>query len=188
MNKKYRVVLAPEQRQTLESLIHTGSAPAQTQSHARILLKADCGGDGAAWADAAIAQACDVSIEKGQELPYQEYRYSNGGSDDDTRQKIGAQPAHQARALECLDTPGGRIGPSRLGLILVCLSALCRHPLSDSVDFESCCTLEQGRSAATSAPPAPLTNRHEAMARPALPLMVAHNSNRGRLRFCAQRP
>ena len=62
MNKKYRVVLTSEQRQTLESLIRTGSAPAQTQTHARILLKADCAGDGAGWGDAAIAQACDVSI------------------------------------------------------------------------------------------------------------------------------
>jgi len=62
VNKTYRVVLAPDQRHHLEALMRTGNAPARTQTHARILLKADCGPDGPAWTDAAITVACDVSI------------------------------------------------------------------------------------------------------------------------------
>jgi Homeodomain-like domain len=62
LNKKYRVELTNEQRQTLEALIHKGNASAHSQTHARILLKADTSPDGSAWSDAAIAEACEVSI------------------------------------------------------------------------------------------------------------------------------
>jgi hypothetical protein len=61
MNKKYRIELTAEQRQTLEGLIRSGTTPARTQTHARILLKADCAAGGPAWCDAAIVCACDVS-------------------------------------------------------------------------------------------------------------------------------
>ena len=62
MNKKYQVQLSAAERQQLETLIRTGTAPARTQTHARILLKADCATQGPAWSDELIAQACDVSI------------------------------------------------------------------------------------------------------------------------------
>jgi homeodomain-containing protein len=61
MLKKYVVRLTTDERTHLEALIRTGSAPARAQTHARILLKADCSADGPAWTDTAIAQACDVS-------------------------------------------------------------------------------------------------------------------------------
>lgn len=61
MNKKYRVQLTSEQRSMLEAHIRSGSAPARIQTHARILLKADCGPSGPAWTDEAISVACDVS-------------------------------------------------------------------------------------------------------------------------------
>lgn len=61
MHKKYHVELTPEQRQTLETLIRTGQTPARTQTHARILLKADRAAGGPAWPDAQIADACEVS-------------------------------------------------------------------------------------------------------------------------------
>src|SRR5712692_515557 len=61
MRKKYLVELSSDERHALEALIRTGNAPARTQTHARILLKADCGNSGAAWTDDAIAQACLVS-------------------------------------------------------------------------------------------------------------------------------
>jgi transposase len=113
MNKKYRVVLAPEQRQTLESLIRTGSAPAQTQSHARILLKADCGADGAAWGDAAIAQACDVSIPtvervrrafvtRGLDAALQRKRWVGP-----SRRKLDGQQEAHLVALTCSPPPDG---------------------------------------------------------------------------------
>ena len=62
MNKRYRVDLTPDQRTLLEALIRTGNAPARTQTHARILLKADCGAEGPAWTDTTIALACDLSV------------------------------------------------------------------------------------------------------------------------------
>lgn len=61
MRKRYHVWLTADERQHLESLIRTGSEPARTQSHARILLKADCGEHGDAWSDDAIVRACEVS-------------------------------------------------------------------------------------------------------------------------------
>jgi Homeodomain-like domain len=61
MKKKYCVELTVDQRTHLEALIRTGSAPARTQAHARILLKADCATGGPAWPDAAIIRACEVS-------------------------------------------------------------------------------------------------------------------------------
>lgn len=61
MQKKYHVELTPEQRRTLEDLIRKGQTPARTQTHARILLKADRATGGPAWPDAQIADACEVS-------------------------------------------------------------------------------------------------------------------------------
>lgn len=62
MNKKYIVRLTAEERTTLETLIASGKAPARTQTHARILLKADCSLLGPAWPDHAISEALEVSL------------------------------------------------------------------------------------------------------------------------------
>ena len=61
MRKKYHVELTREQRQMLETLSRSGTAPARTQIHARILLKADRSADEPAWQDDAIVAALDVS-------------------------------------------------------------------------------------------------------------------------------
>lgn len=61
VNKKYHIQLSAAEREQLNSLIRTGAAPARTQTHARILLKADCAAEGPAWPDDRIAAACDVS-------------------------------------------------------------------------------------------------------------------------------
>ena len=57
------VILTAEQRSTLEGSIASGRAPARRIAHARILLKADEGGDapGRAWTDTEIASALQVS-------------------------------------------------------------------------------------------------------------------------------
>jgi transposase len=57
------VILATEDRGTLEGLIAHGHAPARQLTHARILLKADEGEDapGQAWSDTKIADALEVS-------------------------------------------------------------------------------------------------------------------------------
>ena len=46
----------------MQQLIRSGTVAARTLTHARILLKAECGPDGPAWTDQAISAALDVSI------------------------------------------------------------------------------------------------------------------------------
>jgi len=62
MNKKYIVRLTDTERDVLERIVNTGKGAAHTLTHARILLKADCGPDGPAWTDPLISAALDVSI------------------------------------------------------------------------------------------------------------------------------
>ena len=62
MNKKYIVRLTDTERGILDGLVNTGKGAARTLTHARILLKADCGPDGRAWSDAMISTALAVSI------------------------------------------------------------------------------------------------------------------------------
>lgn len=114
MNKKYRVELTPEQRSMLETHIRSGSAPARTQTHARILLKADCGPSGPAWTDEAISIACEVSrptvervrrafVTKGLDAALQRKR-----PDGPPRRKLdGAQEA-QLIAITCSPAPEGQ--------------------------------------------------------------------------------
>ena len=62
MAKKYRVTLTDDERSMLTTLISSGSAPARTLTHARILLKADQAEGGPAWTDEAIHEALDVGL------------------------------------------------------------------------------------------------------------------------------
>ena len=62
MHKKYIVRLTEEERSCLEALIAAGTTPARTQTHARILLKADCAPAGPAWPDHTISEALEVSL------------------------------------------------------------------------------------------------------------------------------
>ena len=57
---KYAVELTEDERARLRTLIGGGVAPARMLTHARILLKANQGAGGPAWADAAIAGALEV--------------------------------------------------------------------------------------------------------------------------------
>lgn len=114
MHKKYPVHLTAHDRDYLESLIATGTAPARKLHHARILLKADEGAEGPAWPDQRIAEAVEVSqptisrvrkqwVEEGLEaaldrrMPRREYR----------RKLDGAQEARLV-ALACGAPPAGR--------------------------------------------------------------------------------
>jgi hypothetical protein len=60
--KKYVVKLSAAEREQLDSLIHTGTHPAQKLMKARILLKADAGAAGEAWSDSQIAAALNTSL------------------------------------------------------------------------------------------------------------------------------
>jgi hypothetical protein len=56
------VELGAEERELLETLVRAGKSPAQLQTRARILLKADVSEVGEGWSDSAIAAALDTSI------------------------------------------------------------------------------------------------------------------------------
>jgi hypothetical protein len=57
---KFAVELTEDERARLRTLIGGGTAPARMLTHARILLKANQGEGGPAWADAAIAGALEI--------------------------------------------------------------------------------------------------------------------------------
>ena len=59
---KYRVTLTEEERTTLQAVLRAGKAAARTQTHARILLKADEAPGGPGWTDEWIAEALEVSL------------------------------------------------------------------------------------------------------------------------------
>jgi hypothetical protein len=58
---KYVVRLSAEERSRLEGMIGKGRDAACRQLKARILLKADVGGDGGGWGDVRIAEALETS-------------------------------------------------------------------------------------------------------------------------------
>jgi transposase len=114
MTKKRIVVLSLEDRAEVHRRISSGLALACTQTHGRILLKADQGAGGPAWNDRRIAEALDVSVptvervrkrfaEEGLEAalvrraPRREYR----------RKLDGEAEAHLV-ALSCSPPPVGR--------------------------------------------------------------------------------
>jgi hypothetical protein len=61
MKKKYPVILSDTERDYLKRLIASGTAPARKLSHARILLKAEEGAQGAGWVDEELAEAVETS-------------------------------------------------------------------------------------------------------------------------------
>jgi len=61
VNRKYDVMLTTEQRQHLEKLISSGTAPARALTRARILLKSDASPGAPHWSYDQICTALDVS-------------------------------------------------------------------------------------------------------------------------------
>jgi transposase len=55
------IALSADERQTVQPLVRTGTAPARTITHAHILLKADSAPTRPNWTDVAIAAALDIS-------------------------------------------------------------------------------------------------------------------------------
>jgi len=113
MLKKYIVCLSADQHNQLETLIHSGTAPAQTQSHARILLKADCSEAGPAWTDERIADACEVSrptvervrrafATKGLDAALHRKKWTGP-----SRRKLDGNGEAQLIALVCGEPPDG---------------------------------------------------------------------------------
>lgn len=114
MPTKYRVQLAPEQRQRLEDLVSKGLAHARTIRHAHMLLLCDESPRGSAWSDQKVADAltCGIAsvarirrrfIEEGLEACLRVIKDRPGRPP-----KIdGAAEAHLI-ALACSEPPHGR--------------------------------------------------------------------------------
>ena len=113
MAKKYRVTLTEDERTRLTSMLTSGSAPARTLTHARILLKADQAAGGPAWTDEAIRDALDVGLST---IARVRERFVEQSIDDALhrrssprpRQRLldGAEEAHLL-ALTCSAVPEG---------------------------------------------------------------------------------
>jgi hypothetical protein len=113
-NKQHVVRLTPTERADLRALLATGATPARTQSHARILLKADAGVGGPRWRDARVAEAVEVSTRTVARV---RARFAQGGlpaalgrkpPDRVYRRKLdGAQEARLV-AVACTEPPAGR--------------------------------------------------------------------------------
>jgi Homeodomain-like domain len=114
MPAKYIVTLTADERAELGKLVQTGTAPGRTRTHAQILLKADQGPDGPAWADDAIKAAFDVGsqtihrvrqsfVEAGLDAALHRRRPTGWRA----RKLDGAAEAHLL-ALACATPPTGR--------------------------------------------------------------------------------
>jgi transposase len=112
--KKKSIVLTAEQRRQLETLISTGQAPARKITHARILLKADCGPQGPRWSGRQIHEALDVGETTVRRV---RQSFAQGGVDaaltrrpqpprPQKRKLDGEQEAHLI-ALLCSQAPEG---------------------------------------------------------------------------------
>jgi hypothetical protein len=111
--KRYKVTLTAEEREVLLTLISQGTTAAKKLTRARILLQADQGLQGPAWADQHISQALYVSpltvertrrtfVDDGLEAALNRKQRSRPGN-----QKFdGAKDAHLI-ALACSQPPAG---------------------------------------------------------------------------------
>ena len=63
MHKRYLVKLDKDERKELAELVKKEKVAAKKRTHAQVLLLADCGKQGSAWKDEAIAQACQVTVK-----------------------------------------------------------------------------------------------------------------------------
>ncbi len=114
MAKKYRVTLTDDERTMLTTLITSGTAPARTLTHARILLKADQAAGGPAWTDAAIRDALDVGLstitrvrERFVEESIEAALHRRSSPRPARRLLDGSQEAHLL-ALACSTPPTGQ--------------------------------------------------------------------------------
>ena len=110
--KKYRVTLAPDEREQLRALLARGKADVRKLKHAQVLLKADEAESGPGWDDERVAEALEVGtatvervrrrfVEEGLASALSPYR---GGKRIYARKLDGEQEAHLI-ALACSTPP-----------------------------------------------------------------------------------
>src|SRR5438094_9892740 len=111
---KYAVYLTEAERAQLRTLVGSGVAPARLLTRSRVLLKADQGEGGAAWADTAIAGALEVHpttvarirrqfVEQGLEAALERKQ-----PDRVYERALDGVAAAQLVALACTKPPAGR--------------------------------------------------------------------------------
>ena len=114
MAKKYVVALGEAERARLHTLVGSGTAPARTLTHARILLKANQGEAGPAWTDEAIAGALEVGLSTVARV---RQAYATAGLDAALTRKVpereyvprlGGEQEARLIALACSEPPAGR--------------------------------------------------------------------------------
>ena len=113
--KKYVVNLSDEERERLDTLIHTGKHRAGQLLKARILLKADASEAGEGWSDSQIARALDTTVNTvartRQQLVEEGFEavLTRKHSPNSARPRIfdGAKEA-KLIALACSEPPKGR--------------------------------------------------------------------------------
>jgi transposase len=94
--KKQSIRLTQEQRRELEALISAGQAPARKLTHARILLKADCGPDGPRWSARQIHEALEV----GETTVHRVRRSFVQGGVEAALKRRPQPPRHEKRKLD----------------------------------------------------------------------------------------
>jgi transposase len=110
---KYAVALTEAERARLRALIGGGTAPAPTLTHARILLKANQGEGGPAWADAAIAGALEVHpatvarVRRAYAEAGLEAALARKAPARVYPRKLGGEQEARLIALACSDPPAG---------------------------------------------------------------------------------
>lgn len=112
---KYSVRLSREQRQMVEQLVQSGTAPARKIMHAHILLKADKGEQGAAWSDQRIRAAFGVGETVIRRV---RQRFVENGVEDalnrrrqparPEKQRLDGKQEAQLIALLCSEQPEGQ--------------------------------------------------------------------------------
>jgi transposase len=112
--KKHVVRLSDDERAMLLKLISSGKGQARTLLRARILLKADEGDHGPAWADAEIADALEATVQtiervrkqlvlEGLEATLKRRPYKT----QKRRGKLDGEAEAHLVALACSDPPAG---------------------------------------------------------------------------------
>ena len=113
--KRYKVTLTYDERQELRAFISKGKAAARKLTRARILLQADQGPNGPAWADQQIVEALGTSrlsverarktcVEDGIEAALHPKKRSRPGN-----QKFDGDKAAHLLAIACSQPPQGHV-------------------------------------------------------------------------------
>jgi transposase len=112
--KQHVVRLPPAERAAVRALLATGTTPARTQTHARILLKCDAGTGGPRWSDARVAEAVEVSTRTVARV---RARFATQGlaaalgrkrPDRVYRRKLDSAQEARLVAIACTEPPAGR--------------------------------------------------------------------------------